>query len=93
MPHLLLLLHAKFGPGFVMVAACRLGMLITNAAGISALVFMWLLYPREVTFQPPLAASMRLMQVRASYCDHRQSVSVPQQASGLGVCALVLFHA
>ena len=61
----MLLLHAKFGPGFVMVGVCRLFMLLTNAAGISAIVLMWLLYPREVTFQPALTASITLMQVRA----------------------------
>ena len=61
----MLLLHAKFGPGIVMVGVCRLFMLLTNAAGISAIVLMWLLYPREVTFQPALAASVTLMQVRA----------------------------
>lgn len=63
-PHLMLLLHAYLGPGYVMVAFCKLFLLLTNGSGILAIVLMWLLYPREVDFEPAINASIKLMQVR-----------------------------
>ena len=64
LPHLVLLLHAYWGPGVLLVTFCKLFMLLTNASGVLAIVLMWLLYPREVKFVEPLAASIKLMQAR-----------------------------
>jgi hypothetical protein len=55
-PHLLLLLNAYF--------ICKICMFVTNASGILAIILMWLLYPREVKFVKPLAASIKFMQAR-----------------------------
>ena len=63
-PHLMLLLYAYFGPGQIMVILCRLFMFIMTGAGILAIVLMWLLYPREVSFEPALADSITFLQVR-----------------------------
>ena len=67
-PHLMLLLHAYLGAGVVMVAFCKAFMAVMSAAGILAVVLMWLLYPREVSFQPALDASIKFLQVRSHTC-------------------------
>lgn len=69
-PHLLLLLNGYFGPGLIMVCICKVSMFVTNASGILAIILMWLLYPREVKFVKPLAASITFMQARSRPCWH-----------------------
>jgi hypothetical protein len=64
-PHLTLLFNSAFGPGNFMVAWCRLGMFLTAATGALAVVLMWLLYPREVSFTDALDGSVTYLHVRA----------------------------
>jgi hypothetical protein len=63
-PHVLLLLHTYFGPGYIMNAICKGCMALTAASGVLAIVLMWLLYPREVDWGPALNSSITFMQVR-----------------------------
>lgn len=64
-PHMLLLLNSYFGPGVIMSVICKACIALTSAAGALAIVLMWLLYPREVDWEPALDASIRFMQVRS----------------------------
>jgi hypothetical protein len=61
-PHALLLLNAYWGPGVIMSIVCKGAMLLTNVAGVLAIVLMWLLYPREVDWAPALGSSIKFMQ-------------------------------
>jgi hypothetical protein len=65
-PHANLLFYSAFGPGKFMVRWCRIGMFITTASSILAIILMWLLYPREVDFKQPLDASIRFLQAQVS---------------------------
>lgn len=67
-PHALLLLNSYFGPGVIMSVICKACIALTSAAGALAIVLMWLLYPREVDWEPALDASIRFMQVRPPPC-------------------------
>jgi hypothetical protein len=76
-PHLLLLLNGYFGPGLLMVGICKICMFVTNASGILAIILMWLLYPREVKFVKPLAASIKFMQVCPRKLFRKLTASIP----------------
>ena len=61
-PHVTLMFYASFGPGSFMVAWCRVGMALTGASGALAVILMWLLYPRDVSFDAALRGSIQYMQ-------------------------------
>ena len=70
-PPFLLLLFWTFGPGRLLSRACTFFMLLSCAAGVAALVFLWLLFPRDVDFKR--AAVMSL-----SFFDAQRSGSLPK---------------
>lgn len=80
MPHALLLLNSYFGPGIIMSIICKGCMALTTAAGGLAIVLMWLLYPREVDWEPALDASIRFMQVRPPKHTPKLNPSHPPHA-------------
>lgn len=55
-PHLLLLLRWNFGPGSLLARACAALFFASWAAGIAALVFLFVLFPRPVRRARCLAA-------------------------------------
>jgi hypothetical protein len=80
-PHLTLLLNSAFGPGNFMVAWCRFGMFLTGVTGALAVVLMWLLYPREVSFTDALDGSLLYMHVRL--CSHLCTATMAGMLRGL----------
>jgi hypothetical protein len=65
-PHLTLLLNSSAGPGTFMVAWCRFGMFLTTASSALAVVLMWLLYPREISFLATLDDSLIFLKAEVS---------------------------
>ena len=65
-PHVLLLGWGKMGQGGFMIALCRVGIFITTVAGFLALVLMWLLWPREAAYGPPMRASLTFLEACSS---------------------------
>jgi Glycosyl hydrolase family 9 len=90
-PPALLCLYWAFGPGRLLSQACTLFMLLSWAAGAIAMVFLWLLWPRDVDFKA--AAEMSL-----SFFDAQRSGALPSNYpitwrgdSGLQNVALMTF--
>ena len=69
-PPALLCLYWTFGPGRLLSKACTLGMWTSWAAGVAGIVFLWLLWPRNVNFER--AADMSL-----SFYDAQRSGALP----------------
>jgi Glycosyl hydrolase family 9 len=47
-PHVLAVLHWNFGQGQFMTRACSFFLVVSWAAGVAALIFLYVLYPRDV---------------------------------------------
>ena len=65
-PPLLLLMHWFFGQGTLLTRASSLMMLLSFVAGAAALVFLWLLYPREVDYSKAADLSLEFLNAQRS---------------------------
>jgi hypothetical protein len=65
-PPFLLLMHWNFGPGQLLTRAASLMMYLNFAAGIIALVFLWVLYPREVDYERAAELSIDFLNAQRS---------------------------
>lgn len=65
-PPLLVLLHWNFGQGTLLTRAASLLMLLSFVAGAAGLVFLWLLYPREVDFTKAADLSLEFLNAQRS---------------------------
>lgn len=65
-PHLLLLVYARFGNGGVLKFSCTFLMYLQSAVSLLALVLLWLLYPREENYVRATDLSITFLQAQRS---------------------------
>lgn len=76
-PHLLLLIYARFGPGRVLKGACKVFMVVHSLAALIALVCLWLLYPRDEDYVRAADLSLRFLEAQRSGTIDQARFSVP----------------
>lgn len=65
-PPLLVFMHWNFGQGTLLTRAASFMMLLSFVAGAAALVFLWLLYPREVDYERAADLSLDFLNAQRS---------------------------
>jgi hypothetical protein len=65
-PHLLLLVYARFGNGGVLKLACTFLIYLQSGVSLLALVLLWLLYPRDENYVRATDLSLTFLQAQRS---------------------------
>lgn len=65
-PHLLLLVFARFGNGGVLKFSCTFLMYVQSIVSLLALILLWLLYPREENYVRATNLSLNFLQAQRS---------------------------